>query len=260
MSRHALVLLTTLVLVLTACSNPVAPETSADKLTLPKLGACRTLTPEDITKSSDGSDPVACTKAHTAETFAIGTLPKETGSAYDDKRQGKWIHTTCTAAFQKFLGADESLAMRIRLSWAWFRPSEEGWKKGARWYRCDAVGGPSDAKTYAKLPTTAKGLFSAKPPEQWLLCALGPTVTNSVKVNCTEKHNWRAVTTIKLGQPNDAYPGDRLIEVRSRDFCQDSVGAWMNYPPEYDFGYTWFHAGEWSAGNRRSVCWAKTEL
>ena len=32
-----------------------------------------------------------------------------------------------------------------------------------------------------------------------------------------------------------------------------------SYPVDYDFGYTWFHEAEWEAGNRRSVCWAKTE-
>ena len=57
----------------------------------------------------------------------------------------------------------------------------------------------------------------------------------------------------------DPYPGDRLSQVRSRDFCSDSVGAWMNYPVDYEFGYTWFHEGEWRAGNRRSICWAKTD-
>ena len=32
----------------------------------------------------------------------------------------------------------------------------------------------------------------------------------------------------------------------------------MNYPVDYEFGYTWFHEAEWKAGNRRSVCWART--
>ena len=35
--------------------------------------------------------------------------------------------------------------MRVQLSWAWFRPSERGWKKGDRWYRCDLVGGTAQA-------------------------------------------------------------------------------------------------------------------
>ena len=61
-----------------------------------------------------------------------------------------------------------------------------------------------------------------------------------------------------LGKKADAYPGDRLSEVRTRDFCRASVGAFLSYPLDYDFGYTWFHAAEWKAGNRRSVCWART--
>jgi hypothetical protein len=67
------------------------------------------------------------------------------------------------------------------------------------------------------------------------------------------------VTTIVLGKADDDYPGDRLVEVRTRDFCSESVGAWLNYPVDYDYGYTWFHEAEWKAGNRRSICWAKTD-
>ena len=66
------------------------------------------------------------------------------------------------------------------------------------------------------------------------------------------------MTTIVLGDPEDDYPGDRLVEVRTRDFCSRSVGAWLNYPVDYDYGYTWFHEAEWEAGNRRSICWART--
>jgi hypothetical protein len=33
----------------------------------------------------------------------------------------------------------------------------------------------------------------------------------------------------------------------------------MNYPVGYEFGYTYFHEGEWEAGNRRTVCWAKID-
>ena len=77
---------------------------------------------------------------------------------------------------------------------------------------------------------------------------------------CSEPHTWRAVTTIKLGDEGDPYPGDRLVEVTTRDFCSESVGRWLGYPADYDFGYTWFHEAEWQAGNRRSVCWAKTTV
>ena len=67
------------------------------------------------------------------------------------------------------------------------------------------------------------------------------------------------MTTIKLGEPEDDYPGDRLVEVQTRDFCDKSVGAVLGYPVTYDFAYTWFHEAEWEVGNRRSICWAKTD-
>ncbi len=252
-------LLVPLVVLLAGCSAPLQPQTSADRATPPELGACYRLAPQDTEKPSNANDAVPCTQPHTAETFAIGTLPASTGKDYDADTHGKWIYPTCEKAFEKFLSADESLAMRVQLSWAWFRPSERGWDDGARWYRCDLVGGRADAEKYADLPRTAKGLFRARPPEQWLTCAQGPSVPKSTRVPCTAKHDWRAVTTIKLGAPADPYPGDRLVQVRSRDFCSDSVGAWMNYPVNYEFGYTWFHEGEWQAGNRRSICWAKTD-
>ncbi len=76
---------------------------------------------------------------------------------------------------------------------------------------------------------------------------------------CSEPHTWRAVTTIKLGEPEDDYPGDRLVEVQTRDYCDKSVAAVLGYPVSYDFAYTWFHEAEWQVGNRRSICWAKTD-
>jgi hypothetical protein len=256
--RAGIVLGVLAAVVLAGCSAPLKPQATSEKDTPPKVGNCYVLTPQDTGRPSSASAPVACTKPHTSQTFAIGTLPATTGKDYRSPGHGKWLFPRCERAFERFIGVDESLAMRVQLSWAWFRPSESGWKKGDRWYRCDVVGGTAQAARYAALPTTAKGLFRAKPPEQWLTCAQGPTVLKSTKVACTQKHDWRAVTTIKLGAPTDAYPGDRLVQVRSRDFCSDSVGAWSNYPVDYEFGYTWFHEAEWKAGNRRSICWART--
>jgi hypothetical protein len=91
-----------------------------------------------------------------------------------------------------------------------------------------------------------------------MVCAQGATVSGAVKVPCSAKHNWRAVTTIVLGDAGTSYPGDHTVQTRTRDFCSKSVGAWLNYPVDYDFGYSWFHRAEWDAGNRRSVCWART--
>ncbi len=253
-------------LLLGACSPDAEGQGSdpdpeqVDAVEVPELGACRELVPADVEEPANATRTVDCSEPHTAETFAVGTLPEELhGEEYDGRRLGEFAYHECTDRFEKFLGADESTVMRSILGWAWFRPSEEAWDEGARWYRCDVVGGGEDTGEYLELPETAEGLLSPPPKDRWMACAVGPTVAGSEKVPCSEPHEWRAVTTIKVGDDDEEYPGDRVVEVTTRDFCSDSVGAWLNYPLDYEFGYTWFHEPEWKAGNRRSVCWARTE-
>nr|WP_246283944.1 septum formation family protein [Nocardioides perillae] len=241
-------------------ADPDVDPAQVDAVEVPELGACRVLTPDDVQRPSDATRTVPCSETHTAETFAVGPLPGTLAdAAYDDRRLGQFAYDTCGKAFTAFLGGDESAVLRSVLSWAWFRPSPQAWEDGARWYRCDVVGGPDGTDRYAPLPTTARGLLRGqRPDDRWTVCAAGPVVAGSEKVACSEPHDWRAVTTVKLGDADDDYPGDRLVEVRTRDFCSDSVGAFLGYPLDFDFGYTWFGQGEWEAGNRRSICWAKT--
>jgi hypothetical protein len=257
-------LATVLTLALSGCSATSQGEERSERqeaIEPPKLGACRMLTPEDIGQPADDTEAVACTEHHTAQTFAVGTFPQEVarGAEVTDDALGKYIYETCTKQFQRFLGGDESTVMRSLLTWAWFRPSEDEWDAGARWYRCDVVSGNEASPQLRLLPVTAKGMLSGRPNDAWMTCAVGETVTGSEKVSCNRPHNWRAVTTIKVGEPKDDYPGDRVVEARTRDYCSDSVGAWMNYPVDYEFGYTYFREAEWSAGNRRSICWARTD-
>lgn len=230
-----------------------------DAVEAPELGACRVLTPTDVAAPSNATRTVDCEQPHTAQTFAVGSLPGRFEDAgYDDQELGDFAYRTCSKRFAGFVGGDESLVMRSVVSWAWFRPSEEAWDQGARWYRCDLVGGGDQSASYVELPADAKGLLQGRLHDKWLVCARGPSVARASRVPCAEPHTWRAVTTIKLGEAEDEYPGDRLVEVRTRDFCDKSVGAVLDYPVSYDFAYTWFHEAEWELGNRRSICWAKT--
>jgi hypothetical protein len=249
-----------LLLLLTACGESSGTE-EAGSVEPPELGACRMLDPEDIAQPYDTTETVGCADDHTAETFAVGSFPEDLakGATVKDPALGAFIYDTCTKKFQAFLGGDESTVMRSLLTWAWFRPTEDAWDKGARWYRCDVVGGTEQSEDLRALPKTAKGLLSGRPDDTWMTCANGETVSGSEKVACTEPHNWRAVTTIKVGREDDPYPGDALVEARTRDYCSDSVGAWLSYPVDYEFGYTYFREAEWKAGNRRSICWAATD-
>jgi hypothetical protein len=226
----------------------------------PRVGECRVLAPADIAKPSNASPVVGCAEPHTAETFLVGTLETAADEAgWDDPALGAAVHDRCRKRWVRFVGADASLALRTLLDWAWFRPTEEQWDAGARWFRCDVVGGTATSARLPALPRTTAGVLLGRPDDRWLACVDGPAVAGSPRVPCSEPHTWRAVTTVVVGEDDEPYPGDRLVEVVSRDFCRESVLAWLDYPLEYDFGYTWFHRAEWERGNRRSICWARTD-
>lgn len=236
-----------------------ADPTQVDATKAPDSGACRMLTPGDIEMPANATTTVDCADPHTAETYAVGDLPEEfADAAYDDQDLATFAYRTCGPAFMEFLGADESLSMRSVLSWVMFRPSQAAWDKGARWYRCDAIGGGRNSTTLITLPDSARDLLK-KPDDAWLACVQGGSVATAPRIPCTEPHTYRAVTTIKLGGADDEYPGDEVVQQRTRNFCSDSVGAWLGYPVDYKFAYTWFPQTDWEAGNRRSVCWAQTD-
>lgn len=247
-----------LLLAATACTGGAAVEGKVD-VSPPRLGTCRLLTPADIAETSNDSPGVDCSDRHTAETFAVGSFPDHLGDKIDDPALGAHVFEVCERKFGKFLGGNESLVMRAMVTWAWFRPSEAQWDAGARWWRCDVVGGGEESTELVDLPETAAGLLLGRPDDRWMVCVDGASIAESAKIPCSRRHTWRAVTTIVVGDETDPYPGDRLVEVRTRDYCSDSVGAWLNYPVDYDFGFTWFHEAEWEAGNRRSICWARTD-
>ena len=248
-------------LVLTGCQEDLPPNADpaqVDAVGAPDLGACRLLTTQDLAQPSNATRTVDCSEQHTAQTYSVGSLPDSLQDAdYDADELGAFAFDKCSDRFRDYVGADESTAMRTILTWAWFRPSKEAWDQGARWYRCDVVGGGDQTKHLLDLPDDVEGLL-VQPDDEWLVCATGPTVDGSVKVPCSVAHDWRAVSTIKLGEPDEDYPGDEVSEKTTKDYCSKSVGAWLGYPVDYDFGYTWFHEAEWKAGNRRSVCWART--
>jgi hypothetical protein len=259
--RTLAVLLMTLLLV-TGCRQEqgtnLDPE-QVDAVAAPEKGACRELSPTDITMPSNATRTVDCTDAHTAETYEVGTLPDDlTDAAYDDPELDAFAYKTCRTRFQEHVGGDESLAMRSLLSWVWFRPSEKAWDDGDRCYRCDVISGGEGSKQLLELPVRTEGLLAGRVDDDWLVCADGASVARAERVACSERHTWRAVSTIKLGEPEDPYPGDQVVEARSRDYCDKSVAAVLDYPVSYDFAYTWFQEAEWKAGNRRSICWAKT--
>lgn len=261
MTRLVLLLLTLAALSGGCGGSGPSKAAQAEATTPPQMHACRNLTRAAVAKPSNTTPVVDCADPHNAETYAAGPLPARfKHAAIDDHKLADWAYDTCAARLERHLGADQSLLMRSMLSWVWFGPSRSAWADGARWYRCDLIGGGQAGAAYVDLPTSTRNLLRGKnPDDRWLACARGKSVDGGEKVSCADKHTWRAVTTIKVGSPNAAYPGDAAVVATSKQYCSSSVHAWLGYPKTYDYAYTWFGEDEWAAGNRRSVCWARTD-
>jgi hypothetical protein len=175
-----------LLLALSACTSVGVGEDAPVSIEPPENGACRMLTPEDIQQTSDDTAPVDCAQKHTAQTFAVGEFPDDVaGADIDDPALGAHVFTECEKKFRRFLGGDESLVMRTTVTWAWFRPSPDAWDAGARWWRCDVVGGGEESTSLVTLPETAEGILLGEPDDRWLVCVKGPTVADSVKIPCS---------------------------------------------------------------------------
>ena len=254
---RVLVVLLSVLLTATACGAGAQADTVSTAP--PATGLCRMLDADAVTRPSNDSAVVPCAEPHDSETYAVGALPAGLAKvAYDDPAIDTWAYGTCADAFPDYLGTDQSTAMRSLLTWVWFRPSEAAWAAGARWYRCDVLGGSAAQHDYVDLPTTTKDLLRGRSAEAWMACARGRTVASGTTVPCSMPHDWRAATTIKLGEAGDRYPGDATVRATTRSYCSESIDAWLGYPTSYGYGYTWFGEREWDAGNRRSVCWART--
>ena len=265
-------LLTTALLLSTAaCTGPGSPASDAEddpraggvtatrgaEVARPEVGACRTLPPAAVEEPADDSPQVPCRRPHTAETFAVGRFEGRLAEReIHDARLSAEVLTACERRFRRYVGADDSLSMRTVLTWVWFRPTPAAWEAGARWYRCDLVAQGSEGLLETRGP--AAGVLLGRPEDRWLLCAAGAEVSHAARVPCNEPHDWRAVTTVVVGDERELWPGARRVEARTRDFCSDSVGGWLGYPLDYAYGWTWLGRAEWEAGNRRSVCWART--
>ncbi len=247
-----------LVPVLAGCSDATAVQVDP-----PETGACRVLDGPLVDADSNDSTVLECSEPHNAETFAVGELPAALHDVpREDRRIGAAAFDVCQPRFVEHLGADTSLARRTVLSWVWFRPSAEQWAAGARWLRCDVVGaevGGDAERRLRPLPARTEGLLAGVPDDEWMACVATETVPDQPRVPCSEPHRWRAATIVRLGKPDTPYPGARLTEVRSRDFCSSSLMGFLGYPATFQFAWTWPQRGEWRTGERTAICWARAD-
>ncbi|MEV0731732.1 septum formation family protein [Polymorphospora sp. NPDC050346] len=142
MRRHPAALAACVVLLISGCGIPDDldrdltddwPALAAPTRVTPRAGQCHRSV-ASIEVHRDDFRPIECTMTHQDETSYVGTFPN-TGTR--PATDGPAMHAAfdeCDEQSRSWLGADwraAALDLNVRV------PTENAWRGGARWFRCD---------------------------------------------------------------------------------------------------------------------------
>ncbi len=113
--------------------------------------------------------------------------------------------------------------------------------------------------TLLELTRSTEGVLDTRRGRDYDSCARA-AITNAGSATqvCSLKHNWRAVASARMGEPDDTYPGDRRLRARMQGICEIAVGNYVDIMGTYEYGYTWPTRQTWSDDDRFGLCYAKT--
>ncbi|NYI43212.1 hypothetical protein BJ993_000292 [Nocardioides aromaticivorans] len=253
---------------LAACSSdepeareekPAATQTpAAEPPAAPKVGACYSLTYEEAIAATSESAPVACTKGHTTETVAVGSIDAVVDGhllAVDSDRVRAQVATACPQALKSYVGGSVEQLRLSMIRPTWYTPTLEDSDAGAAWYRCDAVV-LAGTSTLADLKAGLKGVLgTSKGRKQYAMCGTAaPDAKNFERVLCSAKHSWRAIDVVVFEEGR--YPGEKLVRAAGRTKCEDAAADVAEDPLTFEWGYEWPTKEQWDMGQAFGRCWA----
>ena len=154
-----------------------------------------------------------------------------------------------------FLGTTDDLLRLTLLRAVWFTPSVDQSDAGANWYRCDVVGVAGDDRLARIRGTLEEALAGAEGADAYGMCGTAaPDDPAFQRVLCREEHTWRAIQAVDL--PGKAYPGENRVREAGQGPCEDAGREVAEDALDYEWGYEWPTAEQWTAGQDYGRCWA----
>jgi hypothetical protein len=216
----------------------------------PVVGNCYATSRKGFSSQRDGSFPVACTKRHTAETFAVfnvGTAPLP--GAIDR------IWRSCQPRFREYVGGTPTIST---LGLTVILPSLAQNDAGQGWIRCDALQQPSyNGNRGLARSGSLRNMLSGGVPAQFRGCALHwPKVDQAVIfTSCQRSHQAELIPeSINLGGPSAPFPGVSTTQARSQAFCESTFQDYVSETLNYYYYYP--TAASWKSGSHDTTCWA----
>lgn len=238
-------------------SAPVRTPTHAVAAPEPRTGACHALTYQQAVAPTAPSAEVSCTRPHTSQTYAVGTLDDVVDGhllAVDSARVQHQVAADCPARLAAFVAGTPDALRLTMLRAIWFTPTIEQATAGARWYRCDVVV-INGTSSLAPLTRSLKGVLASPHAGDYAMCGTAkPGTTGFERVPCRAPHTWKALSVVPL--PAGPYPGQQAVETAGTDQCRKAAANVAANALDYQWGYDWPSARQWAAGQTYGVCWA----
>ncbi|MFJ9393059.1 septum formation family protein [Nocardioides sp. NPDC101246] len=219
--------------------------TKADAAVPPKptVGTCYNYGWTAYGAWSQTGKKVACSKAHTAKTIALGTLlsgTTRTEASITRPASNAHIYKTCTRALHKKLGSTYSKRTQSAYNTAVFVPTADQFKAGQRWFRCDVIlPGNGSLKN---LPTNrAKFLEGLSLTQRTRGCM---SAKFAGPYSCLSSHTYKSISAFK--KSGTSYPTAAAFEKAVAKNCPSRTRAYAT-PGKYD----------WQIGNHWVVCYER---
>jgi len=236
--------------------SPSATETvePPDPGPTPRVGECHQLSFSQAVNVVGRTEPVTCTRKHTAETYFVGRLKLATKAGHvrrvDSRAAQEQARSTCSARLPRHLGRTPR---ELRLTMAqsvWFTPPPKRAEAGADWFRCDVVvvSGPRRLLT---LPRATKGFGDV--PAVAMCATAAPGTKAFRRVGCAAKHAWKAVSSVDI--PGRRLPSKAAVADLMEGPCGDAARANAADPLDFTWSQESPTQEQWDAGQRYGICW-----
>jgi hypothetical protein len=238
-----------------ASSSTASETVPPDPGSRPKVGECHALTFGQAVAVVGRTEPVACRRKHTAQTYFVGRLDLTTKAGYtrrvDSQAAQRQMRRACTDRLPGHLGVTPR---DLRLSMAqavWFSPSPKRAEAGADWFRCDVVA-VAAPKRLLTLPRRTKGWGDA--PALAMCATAAPGTKAFERVGCGARHTWRASSTVDL-PGKGRLPKQADIAARMEATCRDAARSQADDPLDFTWSQESPTKEQWQAGRRYGICW-----
>jgi hypothetical protein len=212
--------------------------------------------------------PVDCAQEHGSETVYVGRFPAALNDRVTPPPAGSPGHRAAYAECDKrataFVGAEWREG---RLALGVVMPSKDGWRGGARWFRCDLTemyperDFPAGASSFGpgeRRTGSLKGALRGASRLRLGCYTYDKSVQRMPAVACTRPHNLEFVGI--YAAPDTPYPETTAAWDRLYRHCRSVIAKYVRVPDDGSISYrsgvyaSPFFEADWKAGNRGVRC------